>query len=122
MPRKYAARYTLIAMMIAIVFVITHATLDLLEAGLPIAFESYRMTLGLGDLLVMTTPLSFGFLAFLAGRQRDRVDAQTRYFAAINQINRTLTRALDLDQTLQEAMSHITKTMRLDHGGMYVYN
>ncbi len=122
MPRKYAARYTLIAMMIAIVFVITHATLDLLEAGLPIAFESYRMTLGLGDLLVMTTPLSFGFLAFLAGRQRDRVDAQTRYFAAINQINRTLTRALDLDQTLPEALSQITTALGLDHAGLYLFD
>jgi len=122
MPRKYAVRYTLIGMMIALVFVISRATLDLLDAGLPIAFESYRRTVGMGDLLVMTTPLSFGFLAFLAGRQRDRVDAQTRYFSAIDKINRTLTRALDLDQTLPEALSQIVAPLGLEHAALYLFD
>ena len=122
MPRTYAVRYTLIAMAIALVFVITHATLDLLEAGLPLALESYRHTVGWGDLLVMTTPLSFGLLSFLAGRQRDRVDAQTRYFAAINQINRTLTRAFDLDQLLPEALTQIAAALRLEHAALYLFD
>ena len=120
MPRTYAVRYTLIAVMIAVIFVITRAALDLLEAGLPLALASYRLTPG--DLLVMTTPLSFGLLAFLAGRQRDRVDAQTRYFAAINQINRTLTRALDLDQTLPEALTQIVAALGLDHAALYLFD
>ncbi|MBI5567373.1 MAG: GAF domain-containing protein [Chloroflexi bacterium] len=122
MPQKYAARYTLIAMLIAIVFVIAHATLDLLEIGLPVTLESYRLTLGVGDLLVMTTPFSFSLLAYLAGRQRDRVDAQRRYFGAINQLNRTLTRALDLDQTLPEALAQIAAALGLDHAALYLFD
>ncbi len=122
MPRTYAARYTLIALMISIIFIFAHATLDLLEIGLPITLESYRLTLGAGDLLVMTTPLSFSLFAYLAGRQRDRVDAQTRYFEAINQLNRTLTRALDLDQTLPEALTQITAALGLDHAALYLFD
>lgn len=122
MPRTYAARYTLIALMIAIIFVIVHATLDFLEIGLPVTLESYRLTLGVGDLLVMTTPFSFSLLAYLAGRQRDRVDAQARYFETINQLNRTLTRALDLDQTLPEALTQIAAALSLDHAALYLFD
>lgn len=122
MSRQYAIRYTLVALVISVVFVITHATLDLLEVGLPIAYESYRLTLGLGDLLVMTTPLTFGAVAFLAGRQRDRVAAQARYLDGINRVNRTLTRALDFDQTLPEALQQVTRALHLDHAALYLFD
>ena len=122
MSRTYAVRYTLIAVMIAIIFVIAYTTLDLLEVGLPISFESFRTTLRLSDLLVMSTLFSFAFIAFLAGRQRDRVVAQTRYLDAINQVTRRLARALDLDQTLPEALDSIVGALRLDRAALYLFD
>ena len=78
MPRTYAARYTVVALIIGGVFVCTTLALEVAEATLPLNSAALQRVIGWGDLLVMTTPLSFGLLAYLAGRQRDRVDAQTR--------------------------------------------
>ncbi|MFN8594983.1 MAG: ATP-binding protein [Anaerolineae bacterium] len=122
MRRTFAFQYTLIAFLVALLFVVVHAALDVWETGSPLTLDALRRSVGWGDLLVMTTPLSFGLFAFLAGRQRDQVDAQTRYLTALNQVTRTLAHSLDLDQTLPEALSRTVRALRVDHATLYLFN
>ena len=122
MPRSYAVRYSLIALFIAIVFVISHALLDLLEIGLPLTWDALRASIGWGDFLIMTTPLSFTALAYLAGRQHDQVAAQARYLAAIDRMNRSLARSLDLDQILPDGLTQIVQALRADYAALYLFD
>lgn len=117
-PRTYAARYALIALVIAIAFTITHTLLDALEASSPAQLGA----IGGGDLLVVTTPFLFTVLAYLAGRQRDQAVAQARYLSTINQLNRALFRSLDLDQILPEALNQIVAALQMDHAALYLFD
>ncbi len=122
MPRTYAARYALVALIIGAIFVCAALALELAEAVLPLTLGSLQRIIGLNDLLVMTTPLSFALFAYWAGRQRDRVAAQARYLDAINRVTRRLTRALDLDQTLPGALDSIVGALRLDRAALYLFD
>lgn len=118
MPRTYAARYALIALIIAIAFTISHTLLDAVEMGASMP----PSVIGWGDLLVMTTPFLLTLLAYLAGRQRDQADAQARYLAAIDRMNRSLARSLDLDQILPDGLAQIVQVLRADYAALYLFD
>jgi two-component system phosphate regulon sensor histidine kinase PhoR len=122
MLRTYAARYSVIAFFTAVVFVVTHAVFDFIELNVAFTWNTWWQSIGWGDLLVITTPLSFTAFAYVAGRQRDRAAAQARYLNGINRILRTLTHSLDLDQTLPAALQEVVRALQVDDALLYLFD
>ncbi len=122
MLKTYAARYSVIAFFIAVAFATAHMVMDFVELNVAFTWDVWWRSIDWGDLLVVTTPITFTALAYVAGRQRDRADAQTRYLHAINRILRSLTRSLDLDQTLPEALQETVTALRMDDALLYVFD
>ena len=114
MPPSFATRYTLIVLLISIVFAIIYEILELVGFGLPFTLASFRQTLTIADVLILLVPFTFTALAYVAGRQRDRAAAQARYLDTINRIIRTLTRSLDLDRTLPEALDQTVAALNVE--------
>jgi PAS domain S-box-containing protein len=122
MPRTYASRYSLIALIAGSVFACSTLALEALETAQSLTLDSLQKTVGWGDVLVVTAPFACGFFAYLAGRQRDQEDVHARYLDGINQVQRTLTRALDLNQTLPEALQQVTRALHLEHAALYLFD
>jgi GAF domain-containing protein len=105
MLKSYAARYSLIALALSILFAIVDAVVKLIEAGVPITLSAFFITAGPEYWLMLT----FTALAYVAGLQRDRAAALARERDALNDIWRTLMPMpdTDLEQSLPRALQQI---------------
>lgn len=110
MLKSYAVRYGLIALLLSTLFAIWYAVIELVEAGASITLSAFFVSVGPEYWLVLTLPLTFTALAYVVGRQRDRVSALAREREALNNILRTLMHVSDpdLEQSLPRALQQIT--------------
>jgi two-component system phosphate regulon sensor histidine kinase PhoR len=97
------------------VFVLAYAIVELIEAGLSITLGAFLA--GVGPeywLMVVTLPLTFMALAYIAGRQRDRTVALAREREALNDILRTLLHVSDpdLEPSLARALDQIAAVLQ----------
>lgn len=122
MPRSYAARYSLIAVCVSLAFVVFYTFLELNEAGRAITLADFAASFDLETALVLTAPVTFTTLAYLAGQQRDRVAAYAREREALNSVLRTLIHAPDpdLEQTLPRALQQIARAVGMDAAALLV--
>ena len=117
-------RYSLIALVLSSLFVIVYAIIELIEAGVAITFGAFFTTVGPEYWLVLTLPPSFTALAYVAGRQRDRVTALAREREAFNDILRNLMHVSDpdLEQSLPRALSQIAAAVQADAAALLTFD
>ena len=122
MLRSYAARYSLIAVCVSLAFVALYTVLELNKAGRAITLVDFAASFDLKTALVLTAPVTFTTLAYLAGQQRDKVAAYAREREALNSVLRTLIHAPDpdLDQTLPRALQQIARAVGMDAAALLV--
>jgi PAS domain S-box-containing protein len=114
--KSYAARYSLIALALSILFAIAYAVVELIEEGGAITLREFFTTVGPEYWLVLLLPAVFTALAYVAGRQRDRAAALAREREAFNGILRTLLHAVEpqLEHNLTRALEQITSVRRAE--------
>jgi PAS domain S-box-containing protein len=122
-PRTYALRYGLIAVVISILFVTVYTALEIMEPHIPLTFSQFLASAGLEYWLVLTLPVTLTLLAYWAGWQRDRVTAYARNRDTLNHILRSLiyTPDPDLDQTLPQVLGHIAAALGADEAAVLIY-
>ncbi len=118
---SYAARYVAITLVFSSLFVVTQAISETALRGYPFTLDAYLNILGSNIFFVVLMPVAVTGLGYLAGRQRDRADAQTRYLDTTNHIIRTLSSSLDLDRILPEALQEIVAVLGTDNAGLYLF-
>ena len=109
MLKSYAARYSLIALALSVLFAIAYVVVGLIEAGVSITLSAFFTTVGAEYWLMLTLPLTFTVLAYVAGLRHDRAVALAREHDALNDIWRTLMPIpdTDLEQSLPRALQQI---------------
>ena len=120
MLRTHARRYSLFALIMALIFVGAQIVLEMMELRLPLNQASLTEALNANELPIISMALIFTALAWWAGRQRDRLGAQRRYVEALNQVTLNLLHAGDLDRALQEIIVLLTRALGGEDGALFV--
>ncbi len=120
MLHTYAGRYSLIALLVSLIFAGVQMILELSELRLSITWASLAAAFGAKELSLIAMALSFTALAWWAGRQRDRLVIQRRYADALSRVTLNLLHVGDLDQALNEIMPPLTRALDGEDGMLFV--